>query len=459
MRIKYLLMALAALVVAAGGILFYLSRPDVARVPEEALEGREPQFTEPRRQIIPTVQIAKAVGWADGAAPVAAKGLKVNRFFAGLDHPRNLLLLPNGDVLVAETNSPPREVSGITSFVMKRLMGQAGADTPSPNRIALLRDADGDGVAEEHHVLLEGLNSPQGMALVGDTLYVANTDSLMAYPYKPGDTRITAPGRQIANLPANAPNMHWGRDLVASADGSKLYVAVGSNSNIAENGLDGELNRANVLEIDLKKGSVIIFASGLRNPTALAWNPWNGDLWGVVNERDMLGSDLVPDYLTEVQFGAFYGWPWNYWGGYEDRRVSPARPDLREYTRRPDYALGAHTAPVGLAFSTGAMLGAPFDHGAYIGLHGSWNRKPAAGYKLVYVAFDAKGRPLGKPVDLLTGFLTDKGEAQGRPVDALVAQDGALLVSDDVGGIVWRISNPAAAAKAPALATPAESAR
>ncbi len=329
-------------------------------------------------------------------------------------------------------------------------MGEAGAGSPSANRIALLRDSDGDGVADQHFVLLKGLNSPQGMALVGDTLYVANTDSLMAFPYKAGETQIGAKGRKIANIPANAPNYHWGRDLVASADGTKLYVAVGSNSNIAENGIEAEDYRAAVLEIDLKQGAVNVYATGLRNPTALAWNPWNGDLWGVVNERDMLGSDLVPDYLTEIQFGAFYGWPWNYWGGYEDKRVSPARPELREYTHRPDYGLGVHTAPLGLAFSTGAALGAPFDHGVYVGLHGSWNRRPLAGYKVVYVAFDAAGKPQGKPVDLLTGFLNGKDEAQGRPVDTLVLPDGSLLVSDDVGGIVWRVSNPAAPKPAPA---------
>lgn len=441
---KYILLAILSLIIAAGGLFFYLSRPDVAKLQETALEGREPKFTEPRKQIIPTVGIAKPVGWAKDAAPTPAKGLKVNRFFAGLDHPRNLLLLPNGDVLVAETNSPPRPKSSLTDIVMGWFMGQAGADTPSANRIALLRDSNGDGVADQHFVLLKGLNSPQGMALVGDTLYVANTDSLIAVPYKEGDTQIAAKPRTIANLPAKAPNYHWGRDLVANADGTKLYVAVGSNSNIGENGLDTEDNRANVLEIDLKKGSAIIYASGLRNPTSLAWNPWNGDLWGVVNERDMLGSDLPPDYLTEVQFGGFYGWPWNYWGGYEDKRVEPGRPEMREYTHRPDFGLGAHTAPVGLAFSNGSSLGAPFDHGAYIGLHGSWNRKPLAGYKVVYVAFDATGHPTGKPVDLLTGFLNGKDEAQGRPVDALVLKDGSLLISDDVGGVIWRISNPAA---------------
>lgn len=447
---KYLLMALVALVVAAGGLVFYLSRPDVARLAEADLEGREPRFTEPRRQLIPTVAIAKPVGWAEGAAPVAAKGLQVSRFAAGLDHPRTMLLLPNGDLLVAETNSPPRQVEGLRDWVMSKLLGAAGADTPSANRITLLRDANGDGVAEQRHVFLQGLNSPYGMALVGNTLYIANTDSLMAFPYEEGETRIVAAGRKIANLPANAPNYHWTKSLAASPDG-KLYVGVGSNSNIAENGLDAEDYRAAVLEIVPGARSINIFASGMRNPTDLAWNPWTGALWAVVNERDMLGSDLVPDYLAEVEFAAFFGWPWNYWGGYEDKRVQPERKDLREYTRRPEFGLGAHTAPLGLAFTPGSALGAPFDHGAFVALHGSWNRKPAAGYKVAYVAFDAKGAPQGKLVDLLTGFLNDKGQAQGRPVGVTVASDGALLVSDDVGGIVWRVSNPAAR-KAQALA-------
>ena len=446
---KYVFMAIVSLVIVVAGLLFYLSRPDVARLAEADLEGREPRFTAPRRELLPTVVIAKPVGWVDGAAPVAANGLQVSRFASGLDHPRTLLRLPNGDVLVAETNSPPRPVEGLRDWVTSKLMGSAGAGAPSANRIILLRDGDGDGVAEQRHILLEGLNSPYGMALVGETLYVANTDSLMAFPYQEGETRITAEGRKIASLPANAPNYHWTKSLAASPDG-KLYIGVGSNSNIAENGLDAEDYRAAVLEIIPAEKSVNILASGMRNPTDLAWNPWTGALWAVVNERDMLGSDLVPDYLAEVEFAAFFGWPWNYWGGYEDQRVQPERKDLREYTRRPDFGLGAHTAPLGLAFSQDAALGAPFDHGAFVALHGSWNRKPAAGYKVAYVAFDEKGAPQGKLVDLLTGFLNDKGEAQGRPVGVAVAQDGALLVSDDVGGIVWRVSRPAAPAAAAA---------
>jgi len=448
---RYILIAVAAILVSVGGILFYLSRPDVAQLAQADLEGREPKFTEPRRQIIPTVGIADPVGWAANAAPTPAKGLKVQRFAAGLDHPRSLLVLPNGDVLVAETNSPPRPVEGIVDWVQSMLMGQAGAGAPSANRIALLRDADGDGVAEQKHILLSGLNSPYGLALIGERLYVANTDSLMSYPYKEGDTKITDAGRKITGLPANAPNYHWTKSLTASPDG-KLYVGIGSNSNIAERGLDPEDNRAAVLEIDTKAGESNIYASGLRNPTDLAFNPWTGALWAVVNERDMLGSDLVPDYLTDVEFAGFYGWPWNYWGGYIDHRVQPQRDDLREYTRRPAFGLGAHTAPLGLVFSPGAALGAPFDHGAFVALHGSWNRKPLGGYKVSYIAFDAKGAAQGKLVDLLTGFLNADDAAQGRPVDVAVAKDGAVLVSDDVGGMIWRVSNPKA--PKPAAAQP-----
>ncbi|HTH27644.1 MAG TPA: sorbosone dehydrogenase family protein [Sphingobium sp.] len=437
---KYLLMLLATLVVLFGGLFFFLSRGQEAQVPQSALEGREPRFTEPRREIFPTIRIAKAVGWPQGAQPVAAGGLKVTRFADGLDHPRSLYRLPNGDVLVAETNSPVRPDNGIRGRIMKLVLGRAGAGNPSANRITLLRDSDGDGRADMRVAFLTGLNSPYGMALVGDTFYVANTDSLMAFPYKAGDTRIAAKGRKILNLPANAPNDHWARTLVASPDGTKLYVGVGSATNIADQGIEAEQNRACVLQVDLKTGDYKIYASGLRNPSGLAIHPDTGELWATVNERDLLGPDLVPDYMTQVDFAAFYGWPWNYWGGYEDKRVEPGRPDLREYTRRPDYALGAHVAPLGIAFAKGSAVGEGFARGAFVALHGSWNRKPPSGYKVVFVAFDGRGKPLGKPRDFLTGFLNSKGEAQGRPVDILVAKDGALLVSDDVGNMVWRVA-------------------
>lgn len=443
--LKHIFLFILLCLAIAAGVLFYLSRGDTARLTVEQLSGREPQMTAPRREWIPTVKIPDMTGWKEGETPEAAAGLTVNRFADGLSHPRSMLRLPNGDILVAEAASPPREVGGVTGFAMRILMGNAGADVPSPNRIVLLRDKDGDGKAEARHVLLEGLNSPYGMALVEDTLYVANTNALMAYPYKEGDTKISDDGRKILNLPKQAPNFHWTRSLVASPDGSLLYVGVGAASNIGEYGLDKEENRAAILEVNLKTGDYRIFASGLRNPVGMDWEPNSGELWAVVNERDMLGGDLVPDYLTRVEFGAFYGWPWNYWGGYEDKRVQPQRPELREYTHRPDYGLGAHTAPLGLSFAADAKLGEPFTNGAFVGLHGSWNRKPLAGYKVVFVKFNANGKPQGHPVDLLTRFLTGDGEARGRPVDVLIDSAGSLLVSDDVGGVIWRVSKPTAA--------------
>lgn len=437
---KHLIAFGLIIIVLAAGILFYLSRGDTAQLPAGADIGREPVFTPPRSEIIPTINVAQARPWRAGEHPTPARGLAVSRLADGLVHPRSLLRLPNGDILVAETNSPARPTSGIVNRVMNYMMRKAGAGVASPDRITLLRDADGDGRAEVKSAFLTGLHSPYGMALVGDTLYVANTDALMAFPYKSGDLKIAAKGRKILNLPAQAPNMHWTRSLVASRSGL-LYIGVGSNSNIAENGLELEENRANVLEVNPKTGDYRIFASGMRNPVGLAFEPESDVLWGVVNERDGLGSDLVPDYLTRVEFGGFYGWPWNYWGGYEDRRVQPQRPEIREYTKRPDYALGNHVAALGLSFATGAKLGTTFGNGAFVGLHGSWNRKPAAGYKVVFVPFAGNGE-VGKtkPIDVLTGFLDSDGDARGRPVDVTIDAKGALLVSDDVGGVIWRVT-------------------
>ncbi|WP_420911759.1 PQQ-dependent sugar dehydrogenase [Sphingomonas turrisvirgatae] len=442
---RKILIALLVLVVVAGGIIWWFSRPDVARLTSEDVSGQIPKLSETRSQTIPTVKVAKAVGWSGDAKPTAAAGLTVTAFAKGLDHPRWLYRLPNGDVLVAESNSPPREGGGVTAWAMKLLMGRAGAGVPSANRITLLRDGNGDGVAESRSALLtaeNGLDSPFGMLLVGDTLYVANHNAVVAFPFKVGQTRITAKARKIVDLPGGGN--HWTRDLILAPGGNTFFVSVGSASNIAEKGLEVEKNRAAILEIDPRTGWKRIFASGLRNPIGMAIYPGSERLWAVVNERDMLGSDMPPDYLTQVDIGSFYGWPWHYWGGYVDKRVQPQRPDLREYTARPDFALGAHTAPLGLTFAQEIRLGAGYVNGAFIGLHGSWNRVPAAGYKVVYVPFDSRGLPArgAKPRDVLTGFLDSEGNARGRPVGVTADRTGALLVADDVGNVIWRVSAP-----------------
>jgi len=410
----------------------------------EQTYGPKPTLPAPEKSLIPTVNVAKAVGWSTGGKPIAAAGLAVNAFATGLDHPRTLYLLPNGDVLVTETNAPPRpeEEKGIKGWITRLVMGRAGAATESANRITLLRDADGDGIAETRTIFLEGLNSPFGMALVGDDFYVANSDAIMKFPYQAGDTKITAPGAKLADLPAGPLNHHWTKDLVASADGSKLYATVGSNSNIGENGIEAESNRASVLEVDRATGKWRVFASGLRNPNGPAFQPQSGSLWVVVNERDELGNDLVPDYMTSVKEDGFYGWPYSYYGQHVDERVLPQRPDLVAKAIAPDYALGAHTASLGLAFNTGDLFPPEMANGAFVGQHGSWNRNPRAGYRVIFVPF-ANGSPSGKPRDVLTGFLNADGEAQGRPVGDAIDRRGALLVADDVGNAVWRVT-PAA---------------
>jgi glucose/arabinose dehydrogenase len=402
--------------------------------------GTTPTLVEPEKSLMPTVNVAKAVGWPAGATPIAADGMAVNAFATALDHPRTLYVLPNGDVLVAETNAPdrPDENRGIKGWITKIVMGRAGADTASANRITLLRDANGDGIAETRSVFLEGLNSPFGMALVGNDFYVANSDAIMKFRYRTGDLKITGPGIKLADLPAGALNHHWTKDLVASPDGSKLYATVGSNSNIAENGMEAETNRASVLEVDRTTGKWRVFASGLRNPNGPAWQPQSGALWVVVNERDELGNDLVPDYMTSVKDGGFYGWPYSYFGRHVDVRVQPQRPDLVAKAVAPDYALGAHTASLGLAFNTGRLFPSEMASGAFIGQHGSWNRRPRSGYKVIFVPF-SNGMPSGRPKDILTGFLNADGEAQGRPVGVAIDKQGALLVADDVGNAVWRV--------------------
>ena len=431
------------LALAASGLAFLLGAcGDTANLEVSESVGPAPRLPPPTRTLFPTVKVAEAVGWPAGGAPVPAQGLRVEAFATGLDHPRWLLALPSGDVLVAETSAPPKpegmEPGGIRGAIMRQAMRRAGAAVPSADRITLLRDGDGDGVAEQRFPFLTGLTSPFGMALVGDTLYVANADAVVAFPYREGATRIEAPARLVTPLPAGR-NHHWTKSLVASPDGSRLYVGVGSNSNVAEHGLDEEERRAAIWEIDPATGAHRIFASGLRNPVGLAFLPGTSDLYAVVNERDELGSDLVPDYLTRVRDGGFYGWPWSYWGGHVDERVEPPRPDMVASALVPDYALGNHVAPLGLSFAEGARLGPGFAAGAFVGLHGSWNRNPRSGYKVVFVPF-VGGRPAGMPVDVLTGFLTPDGKAMGRPVGVEIARDGALLVADDVGNVVWRVS-------------------
>jgi glucose/arabinose dehydrogenase len=424
-----------------------------ATLPVAAGTGPNPTLPPPNATMIPTVNIAPAKGWPAGVAPTPASGLGVQAFAEELDHPRWLHVLPNGDVLVAETNAPPRpeDRSGIKGWIMGLVMSRAGAGVPSANRITLLRDADGDGVAETRSVFLEGLNSPFGMALVGNTLFVANTDAVLRFPYEPGQTRITAPGAKLLDLPGGPLNHHWTKNLVASPDGQRLYVSVGSNSNVAENGIEAEAGRAAIWEVDARSGTHRVFASGLRNPVGMDWEPVSGALWAAVNERDEIGSDLVPDYMTAVQDGAFYGWPYSYYGQHVDVRVKPQRPDLVARAIVPDYALGPHTASLGLAFATHGLasrqasgqpaqgLAAPFREGAFIGQHGSWNRNPPSGYKVVFVPF-AGGRPSGPPLDVLTGFLDTSGNALGRPVGVAPDGRGGLLVADDVGNRIWRVT-------------------
>lgn len=411
---------------------------DNATLPEQAAVGPNPTLPEPKESLVPTVNIAPAIGWPDGTMPTPAAGLKVTEFAKGLDHPRWLHVLPNGDVLVAESNAPERpERSGIRTFIMNLVMKRAGAGVPSANRITLLRDADGDGIAELRTVFLKNLNSPFGMTLVGSDLYVANTDAIVRFPYVEGETQIDKLGTKITDLPAGSLNHHWTKGLVASPDNTRLYVSVGSNSNVAENGMEKEERRAAILEIDIKSGQSRVYASGLRNPIAMDWSR-NRELWTVVNERDEIGSDLVPDYLTSVKENGFYGWPYSYYGRHVDTRVKPARPDLVAKAIIPDYALGNHVAPLGFTFSGGDSLPEQYRSGAFIGLHGSWNRKPHSGYKVIFVPF-RDGRPEGKPVDILTGFLSVDGKAHGRPVGVAMDTKGGVLIADDVGNIVWRI--------------------
>ena len=401
--------------------------------------GANPQLPEPEKRLLPVVQIAPATGWPAKGKPTTAPGVAVKAFATDLQHPRWIYVLPNGDVLVTESNAPerPKDGGGVKGVVMKRVMAKAGATAPSANRITLLRDADGDGVAELKQPFIEGLNSPFGMALIGSELYVANTDGIVKFVYAPGATHLDGAGTKVTDLPGGERNHHWTKNIIASRDGAKLYATVGSNSNVAENGMEEEEGRAAIWEVDARTGEKRLFATGLRNPNGMAWEPGTGVLWTVANERDELGDDLVPDYLTSVRDGGFYGWPYSYYGAHVDVRVKPPRPDLVATALAPDYALGAHVAALGLAAAGKTSLPPPFANGMFIGLHGSWNRKPPAGYKVIFVPF-ADGKPSGQPVDVLTGFVNDAGEARGRPVGVAIDGRGALLVADDVGNVIWR---------------------
>ncbi len=402
--------------------------------------GPSPDLVAPDVGLLPTVNPAKAIGWGTNAQPTAAEGMRVTAFARNLDHPRKLLVLPNGDVLVAESNSPATEggFSGIKGWVAEKMMAYAGAGGASPDRITLLRDTDNDGVADLQTVFISNLHSPYGMTLVGNDLYVANADALLRFSYTEGATDMTTPAERVAPLPGGPLNHHWTKIVIASKDGEVLYVAVGSNSNIGENGLEAEHHRAAILAVDPTSGATTVFADGLRNPVGMAWEPQSGALWTVVNERDELGDQLVPDYLTKVEQGAFYGWPYSYWGQNVDSRVNPQQPDRVALARAPDYALGAHTASLGLTFYTHSALPA-LSGMAIIGQHGSWNRAQPSGYKVIAVPFEG-GQPAGQPIDLLSGFLNAQGQAQGRPVGVAVDSHGAVLVADDAGNTIWRIS-------------------
>lgn len=401
--------------------------------------GANPPLPAPQQYLVPPMRIAKVVAWGN-ETPTVPQGLQVHAMATGFEHPRSLYVLPNGDVLVVESNGPKAPIHRPKDLVTGWVQWLAGAEGKGANRITLLRDTNGDGVPELRTTFLDHLNSPFGVALVGGNLYVANTDAIIRYPYQEGQTSITDPGTKLTDLPGGPIDHHWTKSLLASRDGSKLYVGVGSNSNIAENGIGAEYERAAIWEVDRTSGAHRIFASGIRNPTGLQWEPQTGKLWAIANERDELGPDLVPDYLTSVKDGGFYGWPYSYYGQHLDPRVRPQRPDLVATAIPPDYALSSHVAPLGVAMYTGTGLPESYRSGAFVGEHGSWDRSPLNGYKVVFVPFSG-GQPSGKARDVVTGFLDANNEARGRPVGVAVDRTGALLIADDLGNRVWRVSS------------------
>ncbi|MYM23506.1 sorbosone dehydrogenase family protein [Duganella sp. FT135W] len=403
--------------------------------------GPSPQLPEPEHKLIPTLNVAPAEPFSAQQRPLAPPGFSVTAYAHGLDHPRWLYTLPNGDVLVAETNAPPKpdDSKGIKGMVMKQQMKKAGAATESANRITLLRGLDGKGEVQSRSTYLTGLHSPFGMALVGKDLYVADTDAVLRFPYQEGATSISTPGVKVMDLPAGTINHHWTKNIIASPDGKYLYVTVGSNSNVGENGIAAETGRAAIWQLELATNKSRLFATGLRNANGMGWEPQTHALWTTVNERDELGNDLVPDYMTSVKEGGFYGWPYSYYGQHVDTRVSPQKPELVAKAIVPDYALGGHTASLGLTFYESALFPQQYRGGVFIGQHGSWNRKPHSGYKVVFIPFSG-GKPSGPPQDFLSGFLSSEGKAQGRPVGVTVDRQGALLVADDVANVIWRVA-------------------
>ena len=415
--------------------------------------GADPKLPNPQAYLLPPMKVMPARPWAAGEMPIVPAGLRVQAFAAGLLHPRIVYSLPNGDVLVVESNGPKGPVYRLKDYIGGKIKGLAGTGAPGGNRITLLRDENGDGVPDVRTVLVDHLNSPYGVVLVGNDLYVANTDAIIRFPYVPGQTQITAPGVKLTDLPAQSPNHHWTKSLTASPDGTKLYVGVGSNSNITENGIGAEEGRAAIWEVDRATGLKRIYAGGVRNPTGLAFEPNSGKLWAIANERDEIGPDLVPDYLTSVQENGFYGWPYSYWGQHVDDRVQPQRPDLVAQAIRPDYGLGSHMAPLGLVFTKGTSLPAQYRSGVFIGEHGSWDRDPPVGYKVVYIPFQ-DGRPSGPPQDVVTGFISDDAKTRGRPVGVTLDRAGALLVADDVGNTIWRVTSAGPANQASTAPTP-----